>query len=333
MEQLWVYGLRNLGAGGHAAIVVANCFRALETIGWQEAEQVLRFVVQDIYLLSAEKPGPYWLSNTDRADRHLDKLPPTWAANQADPAATRELFALLREGKAEPACDLAVKQLLRGVGGQALWDAVHLATAELMVRHKSGWGLASRPLHANTSTNALHYAFRTCATARTRLLALLQAVAWAAGRTGGDLADLRDVKIAELPAAPVPAKTEDAVAEVFALLPSRTYRWDAATKKAELGYGKRDEADEACRKVFVLARERPEFVAQFMQTAHSWLCRKANDDAHEYKFLAAILEDAARVSPAWQPHLLAASVHYFHGKQTPDNPVMQHVQEALQHKG
>jgi hypothetical protein len=68
-----------------------------------------------------------------------------------------------------------------------------------------------------------------------------------------------------------------------------------------------------------------------MQAAHSWLCRKANDDAHEYKFLAAILEDAAWVSPACRPHLLAASVHY--GRQTPDNPVIRHVQEALQHKG
>lgn len=333
MEQLWVYGLRNLGAGGHAAILVANCFRALEAIGWSEAEQALRFVVQDLYLLSAEKPGPYWASNADRADRHLGKLPPTWAPGRADPAATRELFALLRDGKAEPACELAVGQLLGGVGGQALWDAVHLATAELMVRHKSGWGLASRPLHANTSTNALHYAFRTCTTPRTRLLALLQAVAWAAGRTGGDLADLRDVQITELPAASVPAGAEEAVAEVFALLPCRTYRWDALGKKAVLGYGKRDGADEACRKVFVLAGERPEVMPLFERAAHSWLCRKANDDAHEYKFLAAILEDAACVSPAWRPHLLAAAVHYFHGEQTPDNPVSQQVQEALRQKG
>jgi hypothetical protein len=246
-------------------------------------------VVQDLYLLSAEKPDTYWAPNTARADRHLEKLPPTWAAGRVDPAATRELFALLREGKAEPACDLAVRQLLRGVGGQALWDAVHLATAEVMVRHKSGWGLASRPLQANTSSNALHYAFRTCTAPRTRLLALLQAIAWAAGRTGGDLADPRDVKIAELPAAPVPAGAE-AVADVFAVLPSRTYRWDAEGKKAVLGYGKREGADEACRKVFVLARERPEFLPLFERAAHSWLCRKASDDAHDYKFLAAILE-------------------------------------------
>src|SRR6516165_8790430 len=73
MEQFWVYGLRNLGAGGHAAILVANCFRALEAIGWQEADQALRFVVQDLYLLRAEKPGPYWASNMARADRHLEE--------------------------------------------------------------------------------------------------------------------------------------------------------------------------------------------------------------------------------------------------------------------
>src|SRR5215468_9838402 len=78
MEQLWVYGLRNLGAGGHAAILVANCFRALEAVGWQEAEQTLRFVVQDIYLLNAQKPDPNWPANTARADRHVDTLPPTW---------------------------------------------------------------------------------------------------------------------------------------------------------------------------------------------------------------------------------------------------------------
>jgi hypothetical protein len=333
MEQFWVYGLRNLGYGGHAAILAANTFRALETLGWQEAEQALRFVAQDLYLLRAEKPDPFWLSNTARADRHLDQLPPTWAAGKADPAATRELFALLREGKAEPAGDLAIQQLLRGVGAQALWDATHLATAELMVRHRSGWGLASRPLHSNTSTNALHYAFRTVTTPRTRLMVLLQAVSWAAARTGGDaaLGDLRDVKIAELTPASVPATPEDALAEIFALLPPRTIGSDPQVKNKNdvLGYGNRADADEACRKVFVLAKERPDIVPLFVQTAHGWLCRKANRDAHEYKFLAAILEDIHWVSPEWQPHLLAASVHYFHGAQTPDNPLMQQVRETL----
>src|SRR5207244_2428082 len=115
--------------------------------------------------------------------------------------------------------------------------------------HKDGWGLASRPLHSNTSSNALHYAFRTSTSSRTRLLVLLQAVVWAAARTGGDLPNLRDMKIAELAGAELPATAEDAVADIFALLPSRTYRWDSKSRKAVLSYGQRAEADEACRKV------------------------------------------------------------------------------------
>src|SRR5262249_40718042 len=162
------------------------------------------------------------------------------------------------EGKAEPASALAIEQLRRGVRAQALWDAVHLATAELLVRHKDGWGLASRPLHSNTSTNALHYAFRTATLPATRPLALLTAVAWATDRSGGDRASggLRDLAITDLPAIKLPASSEDAVAEIFAQLPARHYRWDAKERKAQLTYGRRADADDACRKVFVLAKER-----------------------------------------------------------------------------
>jgi hypothetical protein len=85
--------------------------------------------------------------------------------------------------------------------------------------------------------------------------------------------------------------------------------------------------------VRALAEERPDNVASFVQTARRGLCRKANDDTHEYMLLAAILEDAAWVSPSWRPRLLAAGVHYFHGTQTADNPVIRHVPEALRHQG
>ena len=131
-----------------------------------------------------------------------------------------------------------------------------------------------------------------------------------------------------------PASSESAIAEIFAQLPFRTYKWDPKGEpKANLTYGKREDADEACRKVFALASQRPEAVPLLVQTAHSWLCRKASNDTHEYKFLAAILEDATQVSPEWQPHLLAASVHYFHGNQTPDNPVIEQAREALRKIG
>jgi hypothetical protein len=336
VEQLWLYGCRNGGSGGHGAISVANCFRALEIIGWQQAEPALRFIVQDLFHFGWLKPDAYLQPNTAQAEQILNKLPPGWAGCQGDQAATRELFALIRNGKANEAGKLAAKQLQNGIAAQAIWDAVHLATAELMVRHSSGWGLASRPLHSNTSTNALHFAFRTSSTPRSKLLVLLQAVAWAADKTGGDLAGkgLRDKCIEELGGAALPASSEKTIAEVFELLPFRTYRWEPkADQKAVLTYGNRENADEACRKVFALASKRPEVVPLFVQTARSWLCRKASNDHHEYKFLATILEDAGLVSPEWQPHLLAASVHYFHGNQTPDNPVIQQARDALRKMG
>jgi hypothetical protein len=330
MEQLWQYGCRNGGAGGHMAIALANCFRALETIGWQQAEPALRFVVQDWFALGYARPDRYYQPNLARVDEHLAHLPSNWAGERADRTATLELLGQIREGDAERASALAVQQLRRGVTAQALWDAVHLATAELLVRHNDGWGLASRPLHSNTSTNAMHYAFRTATVPATRLLVLLQAVAWATDKTGSDRAGgaLRDLSITDLSAIKLPDSSEDAITEIFAQLPARHYRWDKS-RGAVLTYGTRADADEACRRVFVLARERPNAVPLFVQTAHSWLCRKASNDHHEYKFLAAILEDVGWVSPEWRPHLLAASVHYFHGDRSPDNSVIQQAREAL----
>ena len=336
MEQLWLYGCRNGGQGGHAAIVVSSCLRALETIGWQHAEPVLRFVLRDVYSLGGQgKPDRYFLPNVARVDRHLDKLPTSWPAGGGDRAATTELFGLLRAGKADQGCEQAIQQLLSGIQAQSIWDAVHLAAAELMVRHSSGWGVASRPLHSNTSASALHYAFRTCDSARTRLLVLLQAVAWMGDKTNAELSDknLRDIQITELPRVTLPATSEEAVAEVFSLLPSRHYHWDAKAKTAVTTYGNRADADEACRKVFVLAKERPEVVPLYVQAAQGWMCQKATGDAHDYKFLTAILEDAQWVSPEWRPHLLAASVHFFHGKQSLDHPVVQQARDSLQKIG
>jgi len=290
--------------------------------------------LRDVYSLGGRgRSDPYYLPNSAHVDRYVDKLPPGWPGRNGDRAATLELFELLRIGKPDQACALAVEQLLGGIGAQSVWDAVHLATAELMVRHSSGWGVASRPLHSNTSAGALHYAFRTSEPARTRLLVLLQAVAWTGDKTASELRDrsLRDIAITQLPRprSALPADTGEAVAEIFALLPSRHYHWDAKAQTAVTTYGNRADADEASRRVFVLASQRPEAVPLFTSAAQSWMCQKASSDAHDYKFLAAIFEEAQWVSPEWQPHLLAASVHFLHGAQSPDHPVVQQAREAL----
>lgn len=331
-EQLWLYGCRNGGAGGHGAIAVASCFRALDTIGWEHAEPVLRIVLRDVTALGGKgKADQYFLPNTARVDRHVEKLPQGWTGGQANQMATLELFGLLRDGKVEQGCELAIEHLLKGVGAQAIWDAVHLATAELMVREETGWGVASRPLHSNTSTGALRHASRASGSMRTRLLTLLQAVAWAADKTASELQSksLRDIQITQLPRAELPANSAEAVADIFSQIPLRHYHWDAQNKNAVLEYGNRADADEACRKVFTLAHERPEAMPLYVQAAQSWMCQKATADPHEYKFLAAILEEAALASPQWKPHILAASVHFLHGKQSPDFPAVQQAREAL----
>jgi hypothetical protein len=332
VEQLWLYGCRNGGAGGHGAIAVASCLRALDTIGWEHAEPVLRVVLRDVAALGGKgRRDVYCLANEGRADRHVEQLPQGWGAGRFNREATLELFGLLRNGKTDEACDLAVNQLLQGIGAKAIWDAVHLATAELMVRHKSGWGVASRPLHSNTSTAALRYAASASDSMRTRLLALLQGVAWAGDKTAAELQTktLRDIEILQLAPAALPAEPEEAVAEIFAQLPPRHYHWDAQAKQAVTTYGERSDADEACRKVFALAQRIPDARTLYMQAARSWMCQKSTDDPHDYKFLATILEEAEAGSPEWQPHILAASVHFIHGKQSPDYHAVQQAREAL----
>jgi hypothetical protein len=76
-------------------------------------------------------------------------------------------------------------------------------------------------------------------------------------------------------------------------------------------------------------RSHPAAKVQLLHAARRLLPVKASGDPHDIKFPVAILEDLELVSPAWQPHLLAASVYSFWGSDRPDHPVLQQVREAL----
>jgi hypothetical protein len=52
-------------------------------------------------------------------------------------------------------------------------------------------------------------------------------------------------------------------------------------------------------------------------------------DAHDYKFSAAILEDAALLSPTWRDRFLAAAVHHLKGSQSPDNGLVARIREVV----
>jgi hypothetical protein len=65
-----------------------------------------------------------------------------------------------------------------------------------------------------------------------------------------------------------------------------------------------------------------------MATARRLLFQKG-DNAHDYKFSAAVLEDYEHVSPAWRDRYLAASVYMLRGSGDRNNALIQRVRAAL----
>ncbi len=331
MELLWHYGCRDCGEIGHRAIALTSCWRVLETIGWEHAEPVLRFVVRD--LMGEDR---YYKANVARAEKLWEKLPFDWAMGKSRENPTLDLFARMRQGNSAEASELAGRLLTDGIGGRAVWDAIHVVAAEMLILHPGDAGMGGRALHINTAANALHYAFLTTASPQTRLLILLQAVAWMADFVRGQLGpkNLAETKPTDLSGARPTGKAAAVVTDVYASLPPHQYLYDYKTR---IGVGhylpKKSDRTESARKVFALVTKSPEAAGLFEQAARHWLCRKATVDAHEYKLPAAMFEDYELVSANWRPRLLAASAHWLHGEQSEDAAPVRQARELLGIKG
>ncbi len=318
MEKLWPYAARDWSFIGHLAISVAHCWRTLQTIGWQHADPVLSFVVRDLHRWSNEnlQDQPY-PSNVARVQRGFATLPWGWASSEADTAATRELLDVIRTGRWNDACEWGYRELTQGkVRAGTLWDAVHLAAAEFMIRFKLGARrITNRALHANTSANSLHYAFRTCSDPKTRFLILLQAVGWVTGFLQNEQSRnmLRDLSITEMPEVELPGDPAEAVEAIFESLPPRSFLEEIENRSYQ---------DQASRMAYAYGKAAPE-ANHFLRAARRLLCTKATINAHDLKFPVAIFEDLDLVSPVWRPHLLAGSVHFLHGPKSEDNAAIQ----------
>ena len=326
MERLWHYISRDWGDEGHKGIAVANCYRTLEAIGWQHAELTLRFVVGKLALESKRSFQTFQL-NQERARSTIGKLALDWTRPAGDESSTLEIWQIIRGGEHEPACELAFHQLKSGVPAGAIWDAVHLAGAEHMVRDHSG-GVGGYPLHSNTSANALHYAFRTCNIEETRLVILLQAVAWMSALTRVTITreGLRDIKITEMPMTDIPTTQQEAVDEIFTVL--STERKLPTGNERSKEPSDRKGRDAATPRAFAFAQHYPDSNL-FFDTARRLVFLKASFNAHNFKFPAAIFEDYHLVSPQWRPHMLAASVHFLYGSESQDSPVIRQAREIL----
>jgi hypothetical protein len=308
-ELFFRYGARDFRSIGHKAIYVANSWRTLQNIGWQHAEPVLRSLAYA--LLNHEgggspahsdlAPDRPWKKNQERARR----IKENWLDGKTDSAASADLLTTLRTGSEDDTCDQVVELINRGVAPQSVWDAFFDGAGELLLRQP---GIVS--LHAVTSTNALHYAYQSSDNDDTRKLLMLQNAAFLPlfRQAMGGRGKVGETRIDRLEPISVSEGGRGALGEIFA---------DASRDRMT-----------AARKTLSYLQSGGDPVAM-IDAARRLVFLKGND-AHDYKFSSAVLEDYYNVSPAWRDRYLASSLLLLPGSGDRDNKLVNRTRAALQ---
>jgi hypothetical protein len=294
------YGARDFRDIGHKAIYVANSFRTLECVGWQHAEPVLRSLAYALLKYDGANPARSDAA-PDRPGRRNAELAKTvradWQDGQASDEASAHLLATLRTASDEDACAAVVAALNDGVAPTSVWDALLAGSAELLTR-KSG----IVTLHSVTSSNALRFAYETCSDPQTRLMMTLQNAAFVPlfRAAAGKLAERR---IDQMEAAAGDAGVAGVFTDVAKDRPAAASR---ALAYLDSGGDARALMNQARRLVFL----------------------KGND-AHDYKFSSAVLEDYHHLTPPWRDRFLAASIFNLKSSGVPDNDLVKRTRTAL----
>lgn len=301
------YAARDFRSIGHKVIYLANAYRTLQTIGWQFAEPVLRSLSYAM-LNHVGDPDPV---NSDLvADRdgrlneqRLKSIRGDWLQGRVDSAATEQLLTSLRQADSDDACQLVIEQINAGVNWRSVFDALFAFAAELTMRQP-----AIVPLHAMTTTNAIHYVFQTCSDDATRRYLLLQNTAFLprfrdAAAQRGDLPTMQldQLQPAEGDSAAVTAES------IFETLGSNP----AAATSATLSYLQSGQS-----------------VSQLVHHARRLIFLKGTD-SHDYKYSSAVLEDFYQISPAWRDRYLAAALYKMRDADQPTTSLVGRIQAAL----
>jgi hypothetical protein len=304
-EVLCRYGARDFRAIGHKIIYVANAFRALQVMGWQHAEPVIRSLAYAILNHQGEgNPA----DNDFAADRpyrenqqRVKAIRADWQAGKVDAGATKELLASLRKANASEICENVVQMLNQGVAPQSIWDGMLVGAGELLMRQPGIVGL-----HTLTTSNAVHYAYQTAQLDETRRLMLLQNAAFLtmfrdAMHNRGKVSDADILKLEPAEAGSV------SLDEIFSNVSGNR---DAAARGA-LAYAQNaQQADDFIRRARLLV---------FLK----------GRDSHDYKFSSAVLEDFRNLSPEWRDRFLATSVYNLRGSKAKDNDLVERTRQAF----
>jgi hypothetical protein len=313
-EHLFRYGMRDFRSIGHKAIYVANSLRTLNCIGWRHSEPVLRSLAYALLMHEGANPRdrnapadvPY-RKNLERVAklRAGGFIPSEHHENATtDEGATTELLASIRNGSNDDSCELVIEQLTAGVPLQSIWDGLHLAAGELLMRQP---GIAS--LHAVTTSNALRYAYETSGDDQTRLLLTLQNAAFLPmflNEMGGR-GKVRDLRIDDLAAGEGGAVSPPTIDAIFNELGEDRSRGAQLMLARLSATGDADEVINASR------------VLTFLK----------GNDAHDYKFSSAVLEDYYNVSPAWRDRYLASNAFNLNTATEPDNSLVERTRAAF----
>jgi hypothetical protein len=309
-ELFFRYGMRDFRSIGHKAIYVANSWRTLQCIGWQHSEPVLRSLAYALSMHEGGNPA----ERDDAADRPFrrneelaKKIRPEWRDGRVDNAATREMLETLRSASNDDACDQVVSLLNRGVAPQSIWDALHVAAGEFLMRQP-----AIVALHAVTTTNALSFAYHASGNDETRRLLLLQNAAFlpmfrAAMDGRGRVADYTVDTLA--------AADQESEGIGVDVIFAELGRDPLSAARNLLAYLKQPSAQASS-------------ATEVMKAARMLVFLKG-DDAHDYKFSSAILEDYYHVSPEWRDLYLASNAFMLPSSLDRDNQLVERTRAAL----
>jgi hypothetical protein len=305
---LFPYGARDLRAIGHKAITVSNAHSLIALLGNAQAEPMLRSTVSALQN-SGPSPNPAshdlqpdqpWRQNQQR----LREIPPSWKQGRDDLGARTELRAALYRVSEQEAGTVVVELLRQGISPEAIWRVLFDTAAELLMRQPS-----IVLLHAQTTANALHYAYRVCGNEQTQQLMLLQCAAFIA--MFRKLVDTTqpDLSLEALRPLPLDRTSVDAIGEIFSDL-SAGHRLQAARKS--LGYLQSGGDAEA-----LIANARRHLVYNA-------------DEAHDYKFSEAVFDNYSHLSDAaWRCRFLSAGMAYFKAPAKRPGRVVEEIMELL----
>jgi hypothetical protein len=301
------YGARDLRDIGHKAITVSNAHTLVTLFGaGPVSEAILRSTVAALLNSDGERdpassdlaPDRPWRVNRER----LSRIPRTWKAGGADPGAQAELRAGLYRASAEDAGGLVAGMLQRGLSPQAIWQVLFDVAAELVVHSPN-----IVAVHAQTTANALHHAFRVSEDEQTQQLALLQAAAFIAMFRGMVRATEKDVDLGRLE--PLTGTGADPLEEIF----------------ADLAAGHRRQAMRKSLGFLTRGGDADRLISQ----ARHHVIRGA-EEPHDYKLAEAVFDTAGQFpDPLWRSRYLAAGMAYFKAPAPHPVPVVEQTLRLL----